>query len=239
MINLFLYFYYIYILSLSSAYVIISPSSPLPSKCIQTFGPFHPDNTNSSNASPLHPSVEDKDAARRPGLLTLRIAGINSHPHPPPSQVSLLDHSPYFCTKKRETIPLWSVRRVGFSRRWFYFLERLNPGFGVVFSPTIVTLGFLWPIFSFLHLVNWMLNSMNEWFLIRVCFSWIGWVMGFLCVVEDGGNLLAGPSESPIGRGTGFKVVISGAAEKIGKRIFMPMILVPLQISAAWIPAPW
>lgn len=57
--------------------------------------------------------------------------------------------------------------------------------------------------------------------------------MGFLCVVEDGGNLLAGPSESPIGRGTGFKVVISGAAEKIGKRIFMPMILVPLQISAA------
>lgn len=57
--------------------------------------------------------------------------------------------------------------------------------------------------------------------------------MGFLCAVEDGGNLLAGPSESPVRRGTGFKVVISDAAEKIGKRIFMPMILVPPQISAA------
>ena len=57
--------------------------------------------------------------------------------------------------------------------------------------------------------------------------------MGFLCAVEDGGNLLAGPSESPVRRGTGFKVVISDAAEKIGKRIFMPMILVPPQISGA------
>ncbi|KAJ8513954.1 hypothetical protein OPV22_004388 [Ensete ventricosum] len=42
---------------------------------------------------------------------------------------------------------------------------------------------------------------------------------------SDGRNLLAGPSESPVRRGTGFKGVISRAAERIGKRIFMPMIL--------------